>query len=89
MKKVVSVLIVLTIVCTSTAMTTELGTKQNSNIIKLKDGYAVISDKNEVEIVFHGEKYKMVVNKLGTEYVAKIIDSKGNNFGGRRWSITQ
>ena len=78
MKKVVSVLIVLTIVCTSTAMATELGTKQNSNIIKLKDGYAVISDKNEVEIVFHGEKYKMVVNKLGTEYVAKIIDSKGN-----------
>jgi len=56
MKKVVGVLLVLTIVCTSTAMATELGTKQNSNIIKLKDGYAVVSDKNEVEIVFHGEK---------------------------------
>lgn len=63
MKKVVGILLVLITVCTSTAMATELGTKQNSNIIKLKDGYAVISDKNEVEIVFHGEKYKMVVNK--------------------------
>ncbi|WP_290597142.1 MULTISPECIES: hypothetical protein [unclassified Archaeoglobus] len=79
MKRIVIVLLALVILGSmGTAMSAELKQHgRNENLIKLRNGYVVVDSANEAEIVFHGEKYRMIVSGLGGRYTVKIMDLKG------------